>query len=97
LKMLSQTFWRPNVVFLIEPTLCCFPQVLSVARFSGAITWLHVQDFEVDAAFALGDLRSAAMKRTVYAFERFLLRRFDRVSTISGRMIERLSVKGVDR
>jgi colanic acid biosynthesis glycosyl transferase WcaI len=96
LKMLSQTFWRPDIVFLIEPTICCFPQVLSVARLSGAIAWLHVQDFEMDAGFALGDLHSGAMKRTLYAFEGFLMRRFDRVSTISRRMVERLAAKGVE-
>jgi colanic acid biosynthesis glycosyl transferase WcaI len=54
-----------------------------------------VQDFELDAAFALGLLRGAWMRRAVEAGERWLLRRFDVVSTISGRMAERLAAKGV--
>jgi colanic acid biosynthesis glycosyl transferase WcaI len=58
---------------------------------------LHVQDFEVDAAFDLGILRSAWLRRLVLAAERWLMQRFDRVSTISNRMIERLQDKGVQQ
>ena len=55
------------------------------ARLCGARAWLHVQDYEVDAAFELGLLSLAA--RAVARAERWLMRRFDRVSTISERML----------
>jgi len=94
--MLMQIFWRPDLILMIEPTLFCAPHVLFVARLTGSSTWLHVQDFEVDAAFQLGGLSSRGLRRLAQAAERFLTSKFDRVSTISHRMVERLSAKGVD-
>jgi colanic acid biosynthesis glycosyl transferase WcaI len=67
-----------------------------VARLCGARAWLHVQDYEVDAAFELGLLRGRLLKRMVGAAERWLMRRFDRVSTISSRMLDLARRKGVD-
>ena len=55
--MLRQLVWRPDVVWVVEPALFCAPAAVAVARLSGARAWLHVQDFEVDAAFDLGLLR----------------------------------------
>jgi colanic acid biosynthesis glycosyl transferase WcaI len=94
--MLRQLLWKPDVVLLIGPTIFCSPGALSVARLSGATAWFHVQDFEVDAAFYLTDFSSPQLRRWVLAIERLVLSRFDRVSAISERMVERLSAKGVD-
>jgi len=58
-------------------------------------TWLHIQDYELDAAFALGFVKLKPLWRIATLFERGLLRSFDRVSTISERMMERLKMKGV--
>ena len=93
--MLWQTFWRPDVVLVVEPPLFCAPQAWLVARLSGGKAWLHIQDYEVDAAFDLGLLKGASIRRLVAACEGLLMRRFDRVSTISQRMLERALVKGV--
>jgi len=87
--------WRPDVIFTVEPPLFCAPAALLGARLGHAQAWLHVQDFEVDAAFELGILRSQRLRRWVLAAESWLMRRFDRVSTISERMLERLEAKGV--
>jgi colanic acid biosynthesis glycosyl transferase WcaI len=94
--MLWQIRWHPDLVLLVEPTFCCAPQVLLSARLSGAKSWLHIQDFEIDAAFELGDLTSSRGQALAHAFERWLLRKFDRVSAISGQMVGRLKLKGVD-
>ena len=94
--MLRQISWRPDIVLLIAPTLFAAPQVLCLARLSGATSWLHVQDFEVDAAFELKDFSSTNLRKWVQALERALLRRFQRASAISDRMVERLSTKGID-
>jgi len=94
--MLWQVAWRPDVVLLVEPTLFCSLQALFVAFCTGAKAWLHVQDFEVDAAFELGDLSSSRLRNWVFAIERRLLSHTDRVSTISARMLDRLIAKGVD-
>lgn len=93
--MLYQVFWRPDVILTIEPPLFCAPASWLCARLSGAKAWLHVQDFEVDAAFELGILRANGSRRFVGALESWLMRRFDKVSTISPNMINRLVRKGV--
>jgi colanic acid biosynthesis glycosyl transferase WcaI len=93
--MLRQIFRRPDVVMVVEPSLMSAPVALLVARLCGARAWLHVQDFEVDAAFELGLLKGALARSLVTGVERWLMRRFDRVSTISHRMNQRLLDKGV--
>ena len=93
--MLRQVTWRPDVVWVVQPPLFCAPTALCVARLCGARAWLHVQDYEVDAAFALGLLRSGLAYRVVTGLERWLMGRFDRVSSISTRMLERAATKGV--
>ena len=94
--MLRQIVWRPDVVWVVEPPLFCAPTAWVVARLSGARALLHVQDFEVDAAFDLGLLKGQWLKRLVLGCERWLMRRFDGVSTISARMLARAGRKGVD-
>jgi colanic acid biosynthesis glycosyl transferase WcaI len=93
--MLWQIRWRPNVVMVVAPALVCAPTALLVARLAGAKAWLHIQDFEVDVAFQIGLLKSPLLQSMVLAAERCLLRSFDHVSSISGRMLDRLRRKGV--
>jgi colanic acid biosynthesis glycosyl transferase WcaI len=94
--MLKIVRWKPAVVLLVAPTLFCAAQTLCVARLSGAVAWLHVQDFEIDAAFQLRDFSSSALQRFIRGVERVLMRSFDRVSAVSERMVERLVAKGID-
>lgn len=93
--ILWQSFWRPDVVLVVEPTLLAAPQGWLAARLAGAAAWLHVQDFEVDAAFRLHLLTSRSLRRLAQALERWLMRRFDVVSTISERMLASLTAKGI--
>jgi colanic acid biosynthesis glycosyl transferase WcaI len=87
---------RPNTVFCVEPTLFAAPVAQLAAKLVGAQTVLHVQDLEVDAAFAMGHLGSHPwLKRLALGFERLALARFDAVVTISHRMAEKLNEKGV--
>ena len=94
--LLWQTRWHPDVVLMVEPTFFCAPQALLAARLSRSKAWLHIQDFEVDAAFELGDLASPRVQSLALTLERWLLRKFDQVSAISGQMVDRLKMKGVD-
>jgi colanic acid biosynthesis glycosyl transferase WcaI len=87
--------FRPAVVLAVAPALASAPAAWLAAKLGGAKSWLHVQDFELDAAFGLGLVRGGWLQRRALAVERCLLRRFDRVSTISPRMVERLAAKGV--
>jgi colanic acid biosynthesis glycosyl transferase WcaI len=94
--MLAQVFWQPEVVFTVEPTFFAAPVALLTAALAGAPAWLHVQDFEVDAAFDLDLLRGNRPVQALAAgFERFFTRSFACVSSISAKMLERLLAKGV--
>lgn len=87
--------WRPQAVVVVAPFLTSAPGAWLAARVAGARAWLHVQDYEVDVAFGMGLLKGEGLRRIVTAAERGLLRGFDRVSTISERMLERAAAKGV--
>ncbi len=93
--MLLQISWRPNVILVIEPPLFCAPTTLLVSTLSGAKSWIHIQDFEVDAAFNLGIMKNKQLKRIVLKIEQRLLKLFDRSSTISNSMLTRLFNKGI--
>jgi colanic acid biosynthesis glycosyl transferase WcaI len=93
---LAQLPWRPQIVITVAPALLSAPVALAAARLSRAKAWLHIQDFEVDAAFNLGLLPpTGRLVRLVHDFERRLLCAFDVVSTISPSMCARLVQKGV--
>ncbi|MFZ1991457.1 MAG: WcaI family glycosyltransferase, partial [Alphaproteobacteria bacterium] len=86
--------FRPDVVMAIAPTLLSAPATLLAARLSRAKAWLHVQDFELEAAFSLGLLKAGPVQCAARATEGMLLRAFDRISTISQPMIDLLRKKG---
>lgn len=94
--MLLQVFWKPDVVWVAAPALMCAPGAWLTARLSGAKAVVHIQDYEVDAAFQLGVLKNRLVRRLALLCERVLLRSFDVVSTISGRMVELAREKGVE-
>ncbi|CAN5417143.1 WcaI family glycosyltransferase [soil metagenome] len=90
-----QAAWEPDVIFTVEPTFFGAPAALLVAQAAGAASWLHVQDFEVDAAFDLGLLPSKGpVHALALGLEKFFTRRFSRVSSISSKMLERVLTKG---
>ena len=93
----SSRTWRPDAVITIAPSssvhLVLYCLLLSSRR---TVTWLHIQDFELDAAFELGLLKGRLLRSLAESFERRILRRFDCVSTISTAMLRRLNFKGVD-
>ncbi len=93
--ILAQVAWRPNVILCVAPTLLAAPFSLIVARWSRAPAWLHIQDFELEAAGRLGMLPFVSLLPIALKWEQSILSRFDRVSTISRRMLERLQQKGV--
>lgn len=92
--MLAQVFWRPDVVFNVAPALMCAPTGWLVARLSGAKSWLHIQDFEVEVAFKMGLLKGRALKSFALGMESWLFRRFDVLTSISGNMVKQLQTKG---
>ena len=94
-QMLLQIFWRPHVILVVEPPLFCAPAALLTSMLCGARSWIHIQDFEVDAAFNLGILNNKFLQKIVLSIENRLLKSFDRASTISQSMLQKLEKKGV--
>lgn len=93
--MLRQVFWNPDVVLTVAPAFACAPVGCLTARLCGAAAWLHVQDFEVDVAFQMNLLKGRRLKSLALWLERALMRRFDKVSSISSKMVEKLRHKGL--
>lgn len=87
---------RPEIVFTVAPALLGVMTAWLAAKLAGARLWIHVQDFEVEAALATGlmDDRklSARLARWV---EATFLKLGDHVTTISPQMCAKLVEKGV--
>lgn len=95
---LMQVSWHPDIVICIAPSLMNAPVASLIARLCGARSWLHIQDFELDAAGNLGILpKNQFMEKFAVYVEHWIFSRFNRISTISNRMIQRLIQKGVDQ
>lgn len=87
---------RPDIVMLVAPALLAAIPALLAARLSGAQSWLHIQDFEVEAGFATGHMNSNSLiGRMALWVERKLLARFDKVTSISPEMCRKAIEKGV--
>jgi colanic acid biosynthesis glycosyl transferase WcaI len=86
---------RPDVVIGIAPSLISMIAARDAARRTGAKLWLHIQDFEVEAAFVTGLLKDGgALGNAARRFENWAIAA-DRVSTISPQMCAKLAEKGV--
>ncbi len=87
---------RPTLILLTEPPFFCIPAVLFTAWLGQTRSWLHVQDLEIDASLGLGMISRSWITDALHRVEGFLYRRFDRVSTISKKMLTAIVNKGVD-
>lgn len=87
---------QPDVVFTVAPALLGVPTGWLAAKLAGAKLWIHVQDFEVEAALATGLMSGTGLAARLARWtENRLLRLGDRVSTISPQMCAKLIDKGV--
>lgn len=90
-------FWRPDIVWTVEPTSFTAPTAWLAARSGDATACLHIQDLEVEAAVGLRMLSKSWVIRASSLLYGWLLRRFDHVSTISEQMREQLPSYNVSR
>jgi colanic acid biosynthesis glycosyl transferase WcaI len=95
--LLAQRVWQPAVVITVAPAFFCTPGslLLSAVCGRGTVSWLHIQDFELDAAFELGLLKGRQLRSLAELWERRILQGFTRVSTISEAMVRHAIDKGV--
>jgi colanic acid biosynthesis glycosyl transferase WcaI len=97
--LFMQKRWQPNLILCVAPALFCAPAALWLGGLCGqrTVTWLHIQDFELDAAFQLGLLKGDGIRGLAETWERRTLQCFDRVSSISEAMLNHAVGKGVAR
>lgn len=88
---------RPDLVVTIAPSLVSAPVAKVAGWVGGAKTWIHIQDFEVEAAAATGLVKRQGLLGLALRIEAAMLRRFDRVSSISPAMCRKCLAKGVPR
>ena len=86
---------KPDVLIAVVPTLLSAPIALVTARLVGARAWLHIQDLEFDAGHELYGAVLRPLMRIAFAAERWMLRRFDVVSSISPKMLKEIEQRGV--
>jgi colanic acid biosynthesis glycosyl transferase WcaI len=93
--VLAALWLRPEIVFTVEPATFGTPWALLAAKLTGARSWLHVQDIEMGAAESVGLLdsqnRLGGLVRRLYGR---MLCSFDQVTTLSGRMRQKLAEYG---
>lgn len=93
-----QMFKQPDLIFNVAPTLFSANIASYALKKNRNRNWLHIQDFELDAALELGILRRLPfVERMARAWERSVYRRFGTVSTISRAMMDKLLEKGVPK
>lgn len=89
---------KPDIVLVIAPSLLSGPVGNIAAKVGGAKRWLHIQDYEVEAAFVTGLLKeSSKIGRAAKSFESMVLHKFDKISSISQPMLEKLVEKGIPK
>lgn len=94
--LLAQAGWRPDLLLAVAPTIASAPAAWLGARLFGCPAWLHLQDFELEAALKLQMIPGGrGASRLLVSSEKWLLQRFDHISTISARMQERLWQKDI--
>ncbi len=87
---------RPDVVICIAPALLSVPVAWVMARLAGAKLWVHIQDFEVEAAFATGLVGHGGLVARLARFvENTILGLADTISSISPQMCRKLLDKGI--
>ncbi len=88
---------RFDVVVAVIPPLqsALWPAAYALSRSTPLI--IHVQDLQVDAAMRLGFFRRYPfLSRLLYGVEAALLRRASLVTSVTGKMCERIVAKGID-
>jgi colanic acid biosynthesis glycosyl transferase WcaI len=89
--------FRPDIIGVVKPPMFALPTALLASWLTGATSWVHVQDFEIDVAFDMGLLKGRRLAAGALAFENAVLGKFDFATTISPRMRDRLTLKGIFR
>ena len=84
-----------DVVFSIAPPFHLSFLPLMYSGIKGTPMVSHIQDLQVDAAKDLGMIKNKSLLKAMFSAEKFILKRSEKVSTISGGMKRKILEKGV--
>ncbi len=87
--------FHPDVVLSVAPSLLGCPTARIAAALSGARSWVHIQDFEVEAAVAANILKPGLLTSLGLWTEGQIIRSFDQISSISPEMVRSVERRGV--
>jgi colanic acid biosynthesis glycosyl transferase WcaI len=85
-RLWAEARQHPDLLVVIEPTIFALPAALLVGALAGVPVWIHVQDFELNAAQGAGMIGASGLARLASRVEGWLLRKAHRVSTLTRRM-----------
>lgn len=87
--------WRPHLIFTIAPSIFCAPSARLISWLYNTVAWLHIQDFELDAAREMGLLQLSFLNQCGFNLQNWLLRKFHIISSISYKMLDKIEQKGI--
>lgn len=87
--------WKPDFVISIEPPFFITPLTLIYSKLTKSKSILHIQDLEIDAAYSLNILKKGFFYKIIKYIERFILNRFNIISTISPMMKKQIEQKDI--
>lgn len=93
--LIKNITWKPDFVISIEPPFFITPLTLVYSKLTKSKSILHIQDLEIDAAYSLNILKKGFFYKIIKKIEKFILNRFDIISTISPAMKMEILQKGV--
>ena len=93
--LIKNITWKPDFVISIEPPFFITPLTLVYSQLTRSKSILHIQDLEIDAAYSLNILKKGFFYKIIKKIEKFILNRFDIISTISPAMKMEIIQKGV--
>jgi len=93
--LIKQLHWKPDVILFVQPTLFASFGAIFLARLSKSKSVMHIQDYEVDAMFGLGMMNFRPLEKIAKIFEKWIMGKFDTISSISYSMLRNAALKGV--
>jgi colanic acid biosynthesis glycosyl transferase WcaI len=96
IEFFKHLFWKPNLIICVAPNLLSCIVPLLIAKIIHIKSWIHIQDFEICAAEQLELIRNKFILKALYWIEKKIYGNFDKVTTISEAMRDRLINLGIN-
>lgn len=98
-QLIRQYTWKPHYIITTAPAILCAPATILFSWICGkkCISIIHIQDYEIDAAYELGLLKGKIIRNLANKIESKIINSFDYASSISKKMVEQLHRKGIEK